>query len=87
MKEYKQNIETRGVYDICFNLAQGKSSTRVFVDIDFKARSDRGKNNRLISKKLAAEYIPTLEDELNAAEEVLANIGRGMIQIYNVLFC
>ena len=51
-------------------------SVRVLLDIDFKARTDLEKRNSLISKKLSAEYIPTLEDELKLVEEILANVAR-----------
>jgi hypothetical protein len=52
----------------------GKAPVRVFVDLDFKSRSGRGKNSA--SKKVPSDYIPTLEDQLKVAEETLMDIGR-----------
>ena len=51
------------------------TNARVFVDVEFKSRSELEKKNSLISKKLASEYIPTLEDELKSIEDILSNVG------------
>ena len=63
------------MYDVCFTVDDAKSSVRVFLDIDFKSRSEIEKRKSLISKKLYPEYIPTLEDELKAIEDMLSNVG------------
>ena len=44
------------------------------LDIDFKARNPRGKFDA--SKKVPTDYIPTLEDQLQRAEESLSNIAK-----------
>jgi hypothetical protein len=53
----------------------GSSSARVLVDIDFKSRSGQMKTSDA-SKRVPADYIPTLEDQLKSAEETLINIGK-----------
>lgn len=52
----------------------GKSPARVMLDIDFKARNTKGKFDA--SKKVPTDYIPTLEDQLQRAEESLSNIAK-----------
>lgn len=52
--------------------SKGRAPIRVFLDLDFKSRSGRGRNSA--SKKVPD--IPTLEDHLKLAEDTLADIGR-----------
>ena len=47
---------------------------RSLVELDFKSRSGRSKADP--SKRVAAEDIPTLEDELQMADETLTDIAR-----------
>lgn len=72
-RDVRMNIALRGVYTLCFQAQGGKLPTRISFGIDFKTRTSRGADP---SKKVGKEDMPTLENELKAAEGALQEISR-----------
>lgn len=67
-QKIEKQIETRGVYKMCFHLRGGAETIRIIIDIDFKHSSSDP------SKKV--EDISTLESQLKSAEDSLRQISR-----------
>lgn len=73
-REYRANIDVRGVYEVCLKVSGGKTPVRTVVDIEYRSRS--GKSKADPSKHLNKEDLPTLEDQLKTVEDSVVDIGR-----------
>lgn len=65
---------TNSISSIISFISVGKMPTRTVVDIEYKSRSGKSKVDP--SKHLNKEDLPSLEDQLKAIEDSVADIGR-----------
>lgn len=73
-REFREKIEVRGVYELCFELQGGKTPVRAFFHVDFKSSSAPGALESV--RKVGKDDIPSLEQHLKAAETSLNDISR-----------
>ena len=75
-KEFQQNIKSRGVYEMCFELEGGNTPVRVFFHVDFKSRSAQAIENAKKAAAVGKNDIPVLELQLKEAEDLVTEISK-----------
>jgi hypothetical protein len=71
-QEFLHKIVQRGVYELCFELHDGKTPVRVFFHVDYKVLSEDGKD---LSRQVSKDEVPTLQAELQAIERKIKEIS------------
>jgi len=67
LKEISHKIETRGLYEMCFELHGGKAPVRIFFHTQYRADS---------SRKVKEDELPTLEKQLQEVQAKIDEISR-----------
>jgi hypothetical protein len=71
-KEFEHLIDQRGVYEMCFELYEGKTPVRVFFHVDYKPLGADGKDtSRVVSK----DDVPQLQKDLISIENKIKEIS------------
>jgi tetrahydromethanopterin S-methyltransferase subunit B len=72
IKEFQHIIEARGVYEMCFELHDGKTPVRVFFHVDYKPVALDGKD---LSRVVSKEDVPSLINDLQAIDRKIKEIS------------
>eukprot|EP01033_Poteriospumella_lacustris_P008837 gene8837-6364_t len=70
--EFLYKVQQRGVYELCFELHDGKTPVRVFFHVDYKVLSEDGKD---LSRQLSKDDVPSLQSELQSIERKIKEIS------------
>jgi hypothetical protein len=67
LKESNHQIESRGLYELCFALHGGKTPVRIFFHVEYRADS---------SRKVKEDELPTLERQLLEVQTKIDEISK-----------
>lgn len=72
VKEFTYKLNQRGLYEMCFELHDGKTPVRVFFHVNYKPlNADGSDSSRVVNK----DEVPTLQQDLQLIERKLKDIS------------
>ena len=71
-QEFLHKVEQRGVYEMCFELHEGRSPVRVFFHVDYKPLSEEGKDT---SRQVNKDEVPSLQNDLQLIERKIKEVS------------
>lgn len=72
LRETQHKIKLGGLYEMCFELKEGKTPVRVFFHVDYKPLSADGKDN---SRKVGKDDMSNLDLQLQSVDTRLKEIS------------
>lgn len=71
-REFQHTVAQRGVYEMCFQVVEGRNPVRVFIHVDYKPLTPEGIDK---SRTLSKDDVPTLQSELLVIERQIKEIS------------
>mmetsp|Transcript_23255 Transcript_23255/g.25497 ORF Transcript_23255/g.25497 Transcript_23255/m.25497 type:complete len:209 (-) Transcript_23255:157-783(-) len=72
IKEFEHLVEQRGVYEMCFELQDGRTPVRVFFHVDYKPVTADGKD---LSHVVSKDEVPSLLTDLQSIDMKIREIS------------